>query len=492
MYTHTFHRCLRPLSLALVALALIAVARPEVARAQDEAAEAYQRAYEMVLDEAWNDASAALNDFLDAYSRSAWVDDAEFWRCYVHEKSGRSEEDAFACYQDFVDDYSGSKWSDDARANMVQLARSLARDGKREYMTIIESMQAAGDEEVKLAALDALWQMGDENALDAVLDLYSSSGSEKFRKKIVFALSQFETPRAAEKLKEIALQDPNPKIRKEAIFWIGQQGGTDVIPLLEEIAQQDDSEEVQKSIVFALSQLGEAGVPELIRIARTHPNPKIQKDAIFWLSQNGGSEVIDFFSELIDTSTDKDVQKGLVFAFSHLGRDGVPYLIDIARTHREPEIQKDAIFWLSQNGGSEVIDFFSELIDSSTDEEVQKGLVFAFSQLVREGVPYLIDIARTHRVPEIRKDAIFWLSQVGGADVIDFFGELINESDEEEVQKGLVFAFSQLGREGVPHLIRIAKTHDSPAVRKDAIFWLGQTNDARAREALLEIVRGND
>ncbi len=478
--------------LLLAALGLACLAWPDAAVAQEQAAAAYQRAYELVLDEEWSRASDALKDFLQEYRRSDWEDDAQFWQCYVREKSGASDESAFECYQDFVNDNDESKWVDDARANMVTLAQRLARSGKREYMTIIESMQAEGDEEVKLAALDALWQMGDERALDAVLDLYDNSASEQFRKKIIFALSQFGSPRAAEKLKDIALQDPNPTIRSEAIFWISQHGGSEVISLLEEIANQENSEEVQKKIIFAYSQLGREAVPQLIRIARTHPDTDIQKDAIFWLSQMGGPEVMDFFRELIGETNDEEVQKGLVFAFSQLGDDGAPALIDIARTHQNPEIQKDAIFWLSQIGGSEVMDFFSELINQIDDEEVQEGIVFAISQLGREGAPRLIEIARTHRNPEIRKDAVFWLSQIGGPAVIDFFGELIDESDDEKVQKGLVFAFSQLGSEGVPHLIRIAKTHENPKIKKDAIFWLGQTNDPRASQALIEIVRGQE
>ena len=484
---------LRAVGLLVAVLGLAWLARPEATQAQEQAAAVYQSAYELVLDEEWSRAATALKDFLQQYPRSDWTDDAEFWKCYVQDKQGRSDEEAFGCYQAFVDDYDDSRYVDDARGNMVQLGQRLARSGKREYMTIIEGMQAEGDEELKLTALDALWQMGDERALDAVLDLYDESASERFRKKIIFALSQFDTPRAADKLKDVALQDPNPAIRKKAIFWISQRGeAAEVIPLLEEIARGENSEEVQKQIVFAYSQLGRAGVPHLIEMARSHPDTEIQKDAIFWLSQTGGPEVLDFFRELINESNDEEVQEGLVFAFSQLGDEGVPVLIELARSHRNPEIRKNAIFWLSQNGGDEVIDFFGELIDNTDDEEVQESLIFAFSQLGREGVPYLISAARTHDNPEIRKDAIFWLSQIGGREVIDFFGELIDQSDDEEVQKSLVFAFSQMGREGVPYLIDIAKSHKSREVRKDAIFWLGQTDDPRARDALLEIVRGQD
>ena len=52
---------------------------------------------------------------------------------------------------------------------------------------------------------------------------------------------------------------------------------------------------------------------------------------------------------------------------------------------------------------------------------------------------------------------------------------------ETEVKKKAVFALTQLPEgEGVPALIQVARTNSNPAVRKQAMFWLGQSKDARA------------
>ena len=48
-------------------------------------------------------------------------------------------------------------------------------------------------------------------------------------------------------------------------------------------------------------------------------------------------------------------------------------------------------------------------------------------------------------------------------------------------KKRAVFALSQLpANEGVPKLIEVASSHSNPAVRKQAMFWLGQSKDPRA------------
>ena len=50
-----------------------------------------------------------------------------------------------------------------------------------------------------------------------------------------------------------------------------------------------------------------------------------------------------------------------------------------------------------------------------------------------------------------------------------------------DVKRRAVFALSQLpAGEGIPRLIEVAGTHSSRAVRRQAMFWLGQSSDPRA------------
>ncbi len=59
-----------------------------------------------------------------------------------------------------------------------------------------------------------------------------------------------------------------------------------------------------------------------------------------------------------------------------------------------------------------------------------------------------------------------------------------------EVKKRAVFALSQLPKsEGVPLLIQVARTNRNPEVRKQAVFWLGQSRDERALKFFEEILK---
>ena len=53
-----------------------------------------------------------------------------------------------------------------------------------------------------------------------------------------------------------------------------------------------------------------------------------------------------------------------------------------------------------------------------------------------------------------------------------------------------VFALSQMPKqEGVPKPIQVAETNKNPEVRKQAMFWLGQSNDRRALEFFEEVLQ---
>ena len=50
---------------------------------QEKDAKAYKQAYNLILEEKWEEANNALAEFIGKHSRSAWVDDARFWQCYA-------------------------------------------------------------------------------------------------------------------------------------------------------------------------------------------------------------------------------------------------------------------------------------------------------------------------------------------------------------------------------------------------------------------------
>ncbi|HEX8358482.1 MAG TPA: HEAT repeat domain-containing protein [Longimicrobium sp.] len=139
----------------------------------------------------------------------------------------------------------------------------------------------------------------------------------------------------------------------------------------------------------------------------------------------------------------------------------------------------------------EASQYLLSLAERGTDGEVAKDAIFPAT--IAEGAvtwPALLRIARRESAArEARTSAMFWLSNEAGEAATRGLQELADDEDQE-VRKQAVFALSRRpGDEAVPALIRIARSHRDPELRRTALFWLGRTNDPRAVALFEEILR---
>ena len=96
---------------------------------------------------------------------------------------------------------------------------------------------------------------------------------------------------------------------------------------------------------------------------------------------------------------------------------------------------------------------------------------------VDEALEILMHVVRNDPSPEIRGQAVFWLSQTRSDRTVAILDSLLSDPDEEdEVREQAVFALSQVGgTEAMDALRRVAKDPNVDLeIRANAIFWIGQ------------------
>jgi HEAT repeat protein len=134
--------------------------------------------------------------------------------------------------------------------------------------------------------------------------------------------------------------------------------------------------------------------------------------------------------------------------------------------------------------------FLRDLFSRSSNEEIQGSIIQAMSQArTTEAMRWLIDLARDQRLSiEARKNALFWAGQNGAAlqQLVGLYDEMKGQTD---IQNQLIFVFSQRrDREAVDKLMEIASSDPDRDLRKQAIFWLGQSRDPRVQKFLLDLI----
>jgi hypothetical protein len=162
-------------------------------------------------------------------------------------------------------------------------------------------------------------------------------------------------------------------------FYVGgrwRPAGSDVVDLgivsahdaadyLVSVAQTDKGSIGSKAIFPATIADSAVIWPELLKLARNADVPRnTRSQSVFWLGQAAGDVATRGLNDLVvDNSVDREVREQAVFALSQRPRDeGIPALINVARTNKDPEIRKKALFWLGQSNDPRALDLFEELL----------------------------------------------------------------------------------------------------------------------------------
>jgi hypothetical protein len=118
-------------------------------------------------------------------------------------------------------------------------------------------------------------------------------------------------------------------------------------------------------------------------------------------------------------------------------------------------------------------------------------VIFSLSQSrSAENSRWLLQQAKDRRLDgELRKSALFWAGQSGAA-VSDLAEIYDSAENDRELRNQVIFVLSQRRRDAaaMDKLFEIAQRDSDPELRKQAIFWLGQSGDARAAKLIEDII----
>jgi hypothetical protein len=214
---------------------------------------------------------------------------------------------------------------------------------------------------------------------------------------------------------------------------------------------------------------------------------------VVWLEGAAADDSIELLRGLASRAPrrkGKDVGEEALTALAlHAGPRADQVVVDLAGPGNPAEVREHAIFWLGEARGRAGYQALRRLAAAESDEEILEKVAFGLAQSpVPEAGGALAELASNHRSAEVRKHALFWVSQRGEPDAAGILLRAAAEDRDSEVREHAVFAISQLEEDGVDHLIRLLRDGPSNEVRKQALFWLGQSDDPRAMEFLEKVL----
>lgn len=199
----------------------------------------------------------------------------------------------------------------------------------------------------------------------ALLESLAARADRRLVNSAVNAIGMHRDPAADAALDRFTAVSQTEEIRREAVFWLGNARGRRGFEALLRILKTDPSDRVRERAVFALTQSKEPqAIPEIVRVAREDSNTRVRGQALFWLAQTATRQISeDAIRRAIDNDPETDVKKKAVFALTQIKNgDGVPLLIEIAKTNRNAVVKKEAMVRLGQSKDPRAVKFFEDLL----------------------------------------------------------------------------------------------------------------------------------
>jgi HEAT repeat protein len=391
--------------------------------AGDAAMRVFRDGRDRIADEDWGAAAKRFRDFITDYPKHKDVDAAHYWLAFALKKQGKLSE-AGQQLDRLVRDYPRSNWMDDARAMKVEIA------GPSGDTSVIQAELDKDDQEMKMIALQSLFQADPERASALVADLLKpdSKASRRLKETAIALLGQHHNTRTTATLMELARSQNDAKLRHTAIFWLGQSQDENAIKLLEDLAAKTDDVETAKSALFALTQTNSGRAREtLLNVARNSPSVEMRKQAIFWLGNQGGDAAVDDLLKIYESESNIELKKQVLFALSQNSSPRAQArLMEVARTDPNSQTRQQAIFWIGQRGDDQSLETLIQMYDAEKDAGVKDKLIFAFSQSNKKAaLQKLMQIARSDASVEMRKKAVFWLGQKRDPEATKFLEEIL-------------------------------------------------------------------
>lgn len=395
------------------------------------AAMAFREARDLIKDGEWGQAEARFSRFIADYPQDRDVAAAQYWLAFALKQQNKFPA-ADAALTTLIEKYPSSSWVNDARTLRVELAPRLKNN------QVIEQGVTESNEEIKLAALQSLFEAKRERALAIAMDLLKpgSNASRMMKEGALTLLADSESKEAVPLLAELARTEPDMRLRKKAIEALGEIEDESVLEPLKAIVMQatgaNGDVSIARSALQALAQHhGGKARGLLLEIARSNAAVELRAEAINGLGEiENDPTVVDDLLKLFAAEKDAKLQEAIIEALSEVELPGaLTALANLARTATNSEVRERAIEALGQREGEKGIESLIQLYDAEKDEHVRESIVEALGDSEEKlALRKLMDIARRDASIKLRKRALSAIGRSEDPEAIKFLEDLLKKN----------------------------------------------------------------
>jgi HEAT repeat protein len=444
---------------------------------------------DMIENEEWAKAAEAFRRFIDTYPRDNDVDAALYWYAYALKRQGNTKE-AAKVLKRLIKEHERSGWREEADAMLTELAPALGQP------KIIDDALGRENEELKIIALQSLFESDPERALGFVTDWLkpNSTASRRMKESAVSLLGAHGGKQAVPVLLDIARNQPDAKLRQTAIHRLGEAGGETVMDELMRIYAADPDPNIKRQVLHALAEMdGARAGAKLLEIAQNAGEEiELRKTAISRLGERDGA--FDNLSRIYDADRTVEIRKRLMNAFAESDDPrALSKLLEVARAGGDPELRKFALRRLGEKNSDAMLDELTRIYQSERDADVKREMLHAFAEMDSpRAKAKLQEIARNPAEnADLRRHAIHRIGERSNdAQTVELLISLYDAEQNADIKRSLLRALGESEHKAaLRKLMQIARSDASLDLRRQAIRQIGESKDPEALRFLEEILK---
>lgn len=220
--------------------------------------------------------------------------------------------------------------------------------------------------------------------------------------------------------------------QNEAVWAISLHDDRRVAEVLTGIARTSTDEQVRARAVRSLGMppVAEAVREYLAQLARDERElQNVRRAAIAAYGRSRDAQALALMQSLYNSNANRELRRA---ALTQIARNedkqaASAFLIRIAQQDSDKDFRKTAVARLGEIAGEQATAALRQTATGiDTDTELQRQAVSAIAKRpAAESVPLLINIARTHAKPEVRKHAFVLLGRTGDPAAVEFLKSVL-------------------------------------------------------------------
>jgi HEAT repeat protein len=357
----------------------------------DAAMKAFSEARNLIKDGEWAKAEQSFNRFIASHPKDKDIAAAHYWLAFALKQQNQFQE-ADKWLIQLIEKFPGSSWVTDARAMRVEIAPRL--NNKK----VIEQGVSAENEEIKVAALQSLFEAKPERAIAIAADiLKSGSGASRLMKEGAIALlTDSDSKQAIPVLIEAARDETDYELRKKAVRALGIHDDESVLDPLKTLVVQSTDKEIARIAIRALAEHESPRAQALlIEIARSNADAELRATAIRGLGERKQDSVVDELLKLFASDRNETIRKKILSALSEI----------------------------------KAVDSLIQLYDAEKDERMKEVILNALGESEqKKALRKLMDVVRREPSLRLKKKALAMIGESEDPEAMSFLEELLKKN----------------------------------------------------------------